>query len=519
MTTGTDHKIADLQILRGVSILMVFFTHLPLFMPVMAAFPHPVSNPLWLGVEVFFVLSGYVITNALARDRYEPLSFAVRRVFRLTPALVCFLLVAAGVFALYLYGGVPDAEMPVMHGVTKAKATSRVALARGWDGTDAWNTGQVNAPWADIEAKWAAEAAAGGMTPEEASAAARAARADAERRWQGLAWEEFGKKAGSVLGMYYVFREYFVMPPPGVYMFGAMWSLSVEDHFYALVGLLCLAAAVGLRRFAPRVLPWVIGVACGLVYVYVTAVRFDLAIDGNYWGFFQHTPWHRQLEATALSPEPVAGQWLARVAFYPSFMRFEFIPLGVLVAYFDRRFGPWVRAKLADRGPFLAWPLLLLPLFVGAISGTANSSQHFGWAYLVAGWCFAPLVLIAAHNRMLPVARGRGADLLRYLGDRSYTLYLLHPPVMFVARYLLFVTPVHWEALRPFAEWMHKPGAGRYELLSTAITVVLLLPLTELVYRAVELPLTRVGKRLGQKVRILPPERAAAPEPPVAVAA
>src|SRR5436190_2680873 len=125
MTTGTDHKIADLQILRGVSILMVFFTHLPLFSPVMAVFPHPVTNPLWLGVEVFFVLSGYVITNALARDRYEPLSFAVRRVFRLTPAVVCFLLVAAGVFALYLYGGVPDAEVPRVHGVTKAKATSK----------------------------------------------------------------------------------------------------------------------------------------------------------------------------------------------------------------------------------------------------------------------------------------------------------------------------------------------------------------------------------------------------------
>ena len=37
--------------------------------------------------------------------------------------------------------------------------------------------------------------------------------------------------------------------------YGIMWSLSVEDLFYAALALLCLLAAVGFRRHAPRVLP------------------------------------------------------------------------------------------------------------------------------------------------------------------------------------------------------------------------------------------------------------------------
>lgn len=523
MSPARDHHIDDLQHLRGVSILMVFFTHIPLLDRAVAAFPHPVSNPLWLGVEAFFVLSGYVITNALARDRYEPLSFLVRRVFRLTPALLCFLLVAAGVFAVFLYGGVPDADITRVHSVPKAVPLFKAAEANGWDRTRAWNDGWANRPWDEVESGWADEAVAGGMPADEAAAVARAARLSAERKWDPLAWEEFGKKAVSVLGTYYVFREQFVAPPPDIPAFWPMWSLGIEDHFYVLVGLAALVAAVGLRGFAPRVFPWVLGVGCGAVYVYVAAVRFDLAIGGDYWGFFQHTPWHRQMEEVALNPLPRDGKWLARIGFYPSLMRFEFLPLGVLVAFFDRRFGPWVRAKLADRGPFLAWPLLLTPLAVAALSGAGNTTQHFGWVYLVTGWCYAPLVLIAAHNRMLPAARGRWVRVLRYLGDRSYTLYLLHMPLMALAWYLLNVPAAHWEAFRPFTTWMNKPGSGRFELLQTAVTAVLLFPLTELVYRRVELPLTRLGKRWGQKVRIIPPDAPAPakadPTPAIASAA
>lgn len=509
MSPPADHKIEDLQHLRGVSILLVLLTHFPALVPLLNVFPQRVSNPCWLGVEIFFVLSGYVITHALARDRYEPLSFFVRRVFRLTPALLCFLALCTGVFALFLHGGVPEGEMSRIHGVTKSSAAARAARANGWDEEKAWKDGALNRSWDEIEAGWVQEAAAAGVPTEEATATARTARSSAEARWRVSAWEEYGKQSASVVGGYYILRGMFGPHYPHMSNFLIIWSLSVEDHFYIAVGLVCLVAAVVLRRFAPRALPWVLGVLALALYLYVAVIRFDSAISGDYWGFWKHQSWHRQLEAAAYSPTPVDGQWLARIGYYPALIRFEFLPLGVLAAFFDRRFRPWVRAKLADRGPWLAWPLLLTPLALGALTGTTDNPYYFGWLYLVAGWCFTPLVLIAAHNQLLPNTRGWLARLLRYLGDRSYTLYLLHPPVLSLAWYLVNVLPALLGDVRPWTEWVNKSESGRNELLQSAVALVLLLPLTELVYRLVELPLTRVGKRWGAKLRIIPPEPAA----------
>ena len=99
---STDHKIADLQLLRGVSILLVLIQHLSFLAKATTFFPYKPGFSGQLGVEIFFVISGFVIVNALRRDRFEPLSFFVKRIFRLIPAILCFLLLSAGIVSLYL---------------------------------------------------------------------------------------------------------------------------------------------------------------------------------------------------------------------------------------------------------------------------------------------------------------------------------------------------------------------------------------------------------------------------------
>src|SRR5438270_13497109 len=87
----SSKKIGDLQVLRGFAILLVLFEHAPLTQALLVRLPHPIASPGWLGVDLFFVISGYIITRTLARDRFEPIAFFVRRVFRLTPTLLVLL--------------------------------------------------------------------------------------------------------------------------------------------------------------------------------------------------------------------------------------------------------------------------------------------------------------------------------------------------------------------------------------------------------------------------------------------
>ena len=62
---------ADLQILRGVSVLFVFLYHLKI----------PGFQNGLLGVDIFFVLSGFLM--ATLADKVSPLEFYARRLKRL----------------------------------------------------------------------------------------------------------------------------------------------------------------------------------------------------------------------------------------------------------------------------------------------------------------------------------------------------------------------------------------------------------------------------------------------------
>ena len=103
-------KNGQIQVLRGAAIVLVLLEHAPLTRAVVSLFPYPIWVPGWLGVDLFFVISGYVITRSLARDRFEPLAFLVRRVFRLTPCLALLLAANAAVVLVHRATAVPGVD-------------------------------------------------------------------------------------------------------------------------------------------------------------------------------------------------------------------------------------------------------------------------------------------------------------------------------------------------------------------------------------------------------------------------
>jgi peptidoglycan/LPS O-acetylase OafA/YrhL len=80
---GVGMRNPSLDGLRGVAILLVVLNH------------HGYLNLGWMGVDLFFVLSGYLITSILRRQRREPLywtTFWLKRATRILPPLVMLLI-------------------------------------------------------------------------------------------------------------------------------------------------------------------------------------------------------------------------------------------------------------------------------------------------------------------------------------------------------------------------------------------------------------------------------------------
>ena len=96
-----DDRLPQLDGLRGLAILLVMLHHFVVLRP-SGAFEHllvGLTDSLWIGVDLFFVLSGYLITGILLASRQRPRyfsSFFARRFLRIFPlyyAVVFFALV------------------------------------------------------------------------------------------------------------------------------------------------------------------------------------------------------------------------------------------------------------------------------------------------------------------------------------------------------------------------------------------------------------------------------------------
>jgi len=87
----------ELDGLRGISILLVYIHHLY----------HPLMPGGFFGVDVFFVLSGFLITSLLVQEQERKGSislkdFYIRRALRLMPALITLILIIGGFALIFL---------------------------------------------------------------------------------------------------------------------------------------------------------------------------------------------------------------------------------------------------------------------------------------------------------------------------------------------------------------------------------------------------------------------------------
>ncbi len=387
---NTRGKVTDLQVLRGISIVLDVLYHLSLPQTLLDFSAAKPILPFWLGVEIFFIISGYVVTLSLIKDGFNGPRFFLRRIFRLIPVMLLFLL-----FSCALHAYIRKTDWPV-----SVKELFTIAT-------------------------------------------------------RDFLWQE-----ASILFGYITLTN-----RPTTYFNGAMWSLSVEDQFYATIALLCLATAVISGR-SQRAAKWCLFLVAGTLYLGVTVCRLSIL-----FGF---------------KPEKV----LPHIAAYPMIWRFDFLALGIVLAFVAPKVREGLRAYFKDCSTFVTPFLLLIPLAIASLCESPMQNQYIaraltGFGMPVAALSFGLLVLLAGENLALPVSRGWLYRTMWYLGDRSYTIYLFHFPMFAVAWLIVYR---FWPSLMS--------NAITFGVSQMMLVVALLIPFVEVVYRLIELPLMQLGKRL-----------------------
>ncbi len=220
------------------------------------------------------------------------------------------------------------------------------------------------------------------------------------------------------------------------------WSLSLEEQFYVIWPIIVFGCCVQRRVSAPRA----IVLASAMVVLASAVLRVVLTAEGPSTGNFIYN------SLATRSGQLCAGALLA----------------GVSVARAD-----WTR----QLGKFAWWGFVaLFALSVRDVLG----SRAYGLDFDVISVC-AVVMIAGAVNEGSLFARAASVASLRWLGTRSYALYLIHYPVF------LALTP------------SKLPWASDATLM--LIRLVVALSLTELAHRLIERPFLKLRHHFDHSTR------------------
>jgi peptidoglycan/LPS O-acetylase OafA/YrhL len=302
----------DIDGLRAVAVIAVILFHAGV----------PLVTGGFEGVDVFFVISGYLITGGILRDlergSFRILAFYERRVRRIYPALLILLVMALAAGSVIF---MPD-ELKDLG----AEAATAVAFSSNI-----------------------------------------------------LFWHQTDYFAGAA------------ELKPLLHT----WSLAVEEQFYLIIApLMGWAYSLGRRRAALVLL----AILCGSFFASCLATRLDPA--GNYY-LPQYRAW-----------ELLIGSMLA---------------LGAV---------PQVRGRLAaELGAWVGMALLLIPMAL-----LDRDSPFPAWNAVPT--CIGTALIIRIGERHgTSAGRLLGLEPLRWIGLISYSLYLVHWPILAFARYQMLREP------------------------------------------------------------------------------
>lgn len=362
--SSTSH-IGQFETLRGLAAMWVFVSHALRI----SEWPVPVLAKGDLAVDLFIILSGFVIT-LLVRRRAEPYpSYIFRRFMRLYP-LFCV--------ALFL-------------GLLTEQFYAPVIGTSYWG--DVWDTKLIGMKTA-VETDFLPHlllhlTMLHGMVPDT--------------------W----------------------LPRAALSFSGPLWSISLEWQFYLVAPF--LVWALDIRR--PGRLPWF------LLALLVIAIGKVLALE------------HWRGEVSSFLP-----------------LRLDFFAIGILCGHWwDTARKASLLALLGGAGAFV---LLFVPWMAGKI-------PLLLWT--------ATYVIAAAGNRTAVTGAANhilNMPALRWIGERSYGIYVLHMPIMLAIAYYLVL---------PHAAVLGQAGVT----LALLATAPLVITIAAIAYLWVEQPAIRWGKRVS----------------------
>lgn len=255
-----------------------------------------------------------------------------------------------------------------------------------------------------------------------------------------------------------------------------LWSLAVEEQFYLLWPLIMLVILRFRRDRLPRVAVWLVGIS-----VAISAMVAAMFISGTVY-----------LGADAVTGAASCGAGESH-GYLTVFGRCINVNETLYVGTFTRAGGLMLGAAFAMlwrpiaimHGPIARHPRRIDLIALASLGGLGlmmtslhlidkNDISYDPWlfrgGFLVCGLLSVGVIAAATHKRSW-IGRLLGIPPLRWIGTRSYGMYLYHWPIYQIIR--TPGQPLSWTEF--------------------GIAMLLTLPITELSYRLVELPI-RQGK-------------------------